>query len=67
MRDALPDGVRLKDLGEHRLKDLGRPERVFQLEGGGLRSDFPSLRSLDNPALRHNLPRRVTTFIGRER
>ena len=35
------------DLGEHRLKDLGQPERIFQVVHPGLERDFPQLRSLD--------------------
>ena len=62
--DALPPTVALQDLGEHRLKDLGRPERVFQLCHPALHSDFPPLRSLDN--FPNNLPQQVTSFIGRE-
>ncbi len=64
--DSLPTGVWLKDLGLHRLKDLGRPEHIFQLEADGLQADYPPLRSLDNPKLRHNLPAQVSAFIGRE-
>jgi predicted ATPase/class 3 adenylate cyclase/DNA-binding NarL/FixJ family response regulator len=59
----LPDGAELVDLGVHRLKDLGRPERVWQLVGPGLGSEFPPLRSID--AFRHNLPIQVTPLIGR--
>ncbi len=66
LRDSLPAGVCLVDLGPHRLKDLGRPEQIFQLEADGLPAAFPPLRSLDNPKLRHNLPAQVSTFIGRE-
>jgi YVTN family beta-propeller protein len=40
-------GIRLRDLGEQRLKDLDRPVRVYQLEADGLRTDFPPLRTLD--------------------
>jgi predicted ATPase/class 3 adenylate cyclase/DNA-binding CsgD family transcriptional regulator len=61
----LPGGIGLRDLGEHRLKDLGRAERVFQVTGPGLAERFGPLRSLDNPALRHNLPSQPTTFVGR--
>ncbi|MGH8104431.1 MAG: adenylate/guanylate cyclase domain-containing protein, partial [bacterium] len=46
VRDALPDGVALKDLGAHRLKDLLRPEHLYQLVHPDLPSDFPPLRSL---------------------
>jgi predicted ATPase len=66
VHDALPAGVTLRDLGLHRLKDLGRPERMFQLQADGLRADFPPLRSLDNPALPNNLPTQLSAFIGRE-
>src|SRR5437016_2992179 len=47
VRDALPPGVSLKDLGEQRLSDLVRPERAFQLTLPGVAADFPPLRSLD--------------------
>ena len=57
----------LKDLGVHRLKDLGRPERIFQLQAPGLQAEFPPLRSLGNPALLNNLPAQLSTFIGRDR
>ena len=66
VRDHLPDEAGLRDLGEHRLKDLGRSEQVFQLQHPSLPADFPPLRSLDNPALPNNLPQQVTSFIGRE-
>lgn len=65
--EALPAGVKLRDLGPHRLKDLGRPEQVFQLEAGFLPADFPPLTSLDNPDLPNNLPGQLSAFIGRER
>ncbi len=61
----LPDGIGLRDLGEQRLKDLGRAERVFQVTGPGLADGFGVLRSLDDPALRHNLPSQATSFVGR--
>jgi predicted ATPase/class 3 adenylate cyclase len=67
MRDGLPEGAALADLGVHRLKDLGRPERIFQLHGPGLPGGFPPLRSLGNPALPNNLPAQLSVFIGRER
>ena len=64
---SLPPGASLTDLGAHRLKDLGRPERIFQLEAAGLQAEFPPLRSLGNPALQNNLPAQLATFIGRDR
>ena len=55
----------LLDLGEHRLKDLARPERVFQVCHPDLESEFPPLRSL--AGLSTNLPIQVTPFVGRTR
>ena len=66
VRDQLPVGVRLRDLGTHRLRDLGRPEEVFQLDIEGLEVDFPPLRSLDNPDILNNLPEMVSSFVGRQ-
>jgi predicted ATPase/class 3 adenylate cyclase/DNA-binding CsgD family transcriptional regulator len=65
VRDWLPPGALLTDLGMHRLKDLGRPERIFQLHAESLQAEFPPVRSLGNPALRHNLPLQGTSFVGR--
>jgi predicted ATPase len=65
VRETLPDGVRLLDLGQHRLKDLTEPERVFQVVALDLASDFPPLASLD--ARPHNLPTHPTALLGRER
>ena len=67
VRDWLPPGVSLADLGVHRLKDLGRPERIFQLHAPGLQAGFPPLRSLGNPALPNNLPAQLSAFVGRGR
>lgn len=61
----LPPGVTLRDLGDHRLKDLAQPERIHQLVIDGAPGDFPPIRSLD--ATPNNLPTQLTTFIGRER
>ena len=65
VRDLLPAGVALMDLGEHHLRDLARPERVFQVCVPGLLVEFPPLRSLD--AFPGNLPSRATSFVGREK
>ncbi|HEY1656214.1 MAG TPA: adenylate/guanylate cyclase domain-containing protein, partial [Candidatus Tumulicola sp.] len=54
----------LRDLGEHRLKDLTRPERVYELSAPDLDSRFPPLRSLDERA--NDLPIQLTSFVGRE-
>ncbi|MFZ0173827.1 MAG: BTAD domain-containing putative transcriptional regulator [Acidimicrobiales bacterium] len=66
VRDALPEDCHLRDLGSHRLKDLGQPEQLFQLDADGLEVDFPPLRSLDNPALPNNLPAQPASFVGRD-
>jgi predicted ATPase/class 3 adenylate cyclase len=63
LRDALPDDVALIDLGEHRLPDLARPERIFQVVTEGLTREFPPLRALD--AVPGNLPGQLTSFVGR--
>jgi predicted ATPase/class 3 adenylate cyclase/DNA-binding CsgD family transcriptional regulator len=65
LADRLPSGIGLRDLGEQRLRDLGRAERVFQVTGPGLAEGFGVLRSLDDPELRHNLPSQATSFVGR--
>jgi predicted ATPase/class 3 adenylate cyclase/DNA-binding CsgD family transcriptional regulator len=62
--DRLPGGASLRDLGVHRLKDLGRPEHVWQLCHSDLQATFPPLASLD--VYRHNLPVQLTPLIGRE-
>lgn len=64
VRDRLPASMDLRDLGSHRLRDLDRPEQIFQLVVDGLPSDFPPLRSLSTR--RSNLPVQVTSFVGRE-
>ena len=61
--DRLPAGVSLRAMGVHRLKDLGRSERVWQLCHPQLACDFPELRSLDS--VPNNLPTQLTTFVGR--
>jgi predicted ATPase/class 3 adenylate cyclase len=63
VRDDLPEGCGLVDLGEHRLRDLARPLRIFQLTGPGLRREFPPLRTLE--AFAGNLPVQFSSFVGR--
>ncbi|HET7472008.1 MAG TPA: AAA family ATPase [Candidatus Limnocylindrales bacterium] len=63
--DGLPTGSVLRDLGSHRLRDLDRPEQVFQVVVADLPSEFAPLRSLSTR--RTNLPVQLTTFVGRER
>ncbi len=62
--DVLSDGAELRDLGLHRLKDLGRAERIWQLVHPELAPEFPPLRSLG--AMPTNLPAQVSSFVGRE-
>src|SRR5262245_1009194 len=65
VRDHLPPDVTLRGMGEHRLKDLTRPEQIFQIVTPDLPADFPPLRTVDS---RHtNLPAQPTALIGRER
>jgi predicted ATPase/class 3 adenylate cyclase len=60
-----PDEVSLRDLGEHVLKDLARPHRLFQVTAPDLPTIFPPLKSLN--VFPNNLPAQLTSFIGRER
>ncbi len=61
---SLLEGFDLVDLGEHRLKNIPRPQRLFQLCAEGLEKSFPPLRTLD--VAPGNLPLQSTSFIGRE-
>jgi predicted ATPase/class 3 adenylate cyclase len=61
---TLPADVTLRDLGEHRLKDL-RPQPLAQLVIAGLPAEFPPVRSLDLQP--NNLPTQLTSFVGREK
>ncbi len=65
LENNLPVGVTLRDLGAYQLKDLERRERLFQVVHADLRQQFPRPRTLDS--LPNNLPRQLTSFIGRER
>jgi predicted ATPase/class 3 adenylate cyclase len=65
--DELPDDVALRDLGEHRLKDLDRPEQLFQLVVGDLPAEFPPLASLARGSGGANgLPSAPNRTVGRE-
>jgi predicted ATPase/class 3 adenylate cyclase len=64
VRDTLPTHTELLDLGEKRLKDLLRPEHLYQLNISGLITTFPPLQTLDS--FPNNLPTQLTSFIGRE-
>ena len=64
LADLRSGDLALRDLGEHRLKDLLRAERIYQLTGPGLGRDFPSLRALDEHP--NNLPVARTTLVGRD-
>lgn len=62
---ALPEQVHFTDLGEHHLKDVLQRQRLFQLTAPDLPSNFPPLKT--QKIINHNLPVKLTTFIGRER
>jgi predicted ATPase/class 3 adenylate cyclase len=64
-RNALPEGVGLIDLGEHRLRGLNRPQHIFQVSHPDLAREFAPLQSLD--AFAGNVPLPTSSFIGRER
>ncbi|MEZ0240801.1 MAG: adenylate/guanylate cyclase domain-containing protein [Chloroflexota bacterium] len=61
---SLPDGVSLRSLGSHRLKDLRAPESLWQVVAEGLAPEFPALKSID--ARPNNLPTQLSSFVGRE-
>jgi len=64
VREALASDVGLQDLGEHQLKDLERPEHIWQLMHPELPADFPPLL-LENPG-NHNLQHQLSSLVGRE-
>ena len=64
VENDLPPGVSLRDLGEHRLKDLARAIAVSQLDIEGVPHRFPPLKTLDTHP--HNLPQQPTPLLGRE-
>ena len=63
-REAAPEEVTFDDLGDHRLKDLDRAERIYQLSHPALPSEFAALLTLD--ARPNNLPIQLTSFVGRD-
>jgi predicted ATPase/class 3 adenylate cyclase len=65
VRNGLPSLAELRDLGLHRLRDLARAEHIYQVVAQDLPDAFPALKSLE--VVPNNLPRQLTTFIGRER
>lgn len=65
VRDMLKDEGMLLELGEHRLRGLEHPERLFQIVHSDLPQEFPPLQTLD--AYQHNLPLPLSSFVGREK
>ncbi len=65
LQNALPSDVTLHDMGEHRLKDLRAPLRLYQVNATDLPQNFPAIKSLDTQP--NNLPAQLTSFIGREK
>jgi predicted ATPase/class 3 adenylate cyclase len=64
-RDLIDDRSAVRDLGEHRLKDLSAAQRLYQLQIDGLTQEFPALKTLRNRPT--NLPVQLTPLIGRDR
>ncbi len=64
-RDRLPENAELSEMGERHLKDVLRPEHLYQLTVPDLPSKFQPLNTLDS--FRHNLPIQLTSFVGREK
>ncbi len=65
VRDRLPENAGLIDMGERRLKDILRPEKIYQLNIPDLPNEFAALKTLDTQL--NNLPVQLTPFVGRER
>jgi predicted ATPase/class 3 adenylate cyclase len=61
---AVGEGISFRDLGEHRLRDLARSERIYQMDVDGLPVEFPPLRTPD--MVPNNLPTLATSFVGRD-
>ena len=62
-RAELPEGISMRDLGAHHLKDIPEPERLYQLTVAGLQEDFPPLRTLGTAT---SLPVPATPLLGRD-
>ena len=65
LEDDRPDGILFRSLGNHRLRNLDRPEHLYQASATGLEDRFPPPRSME--VLPNNLPVQTTSFVGRER
>lgn len=65
LREEFSDTTQLRDLGEHKFKDVPYPIRIFQAVTLGLQSEFPALHTLDTHP--NNLPTQLTSFVGREK
>jgi predicted ATPase/class 3 adenylate cyclase len=65
VRDDLPENLSLRNLGNHRLKDLVQSEQIYQVAAPGLPARFPPLQTLDHRST--NLPLQRTPLIGRDR
>jgi len=63
LKDHLPPSIELRDMGERRLKDILRPEHIYQVLAPDLPAEFPPLKTLD--AFHTNLPAPLTSFVGR--
>jgi predicted ATPase/class 3 adenylate cyclase len=65
LEDEKPEEIAFKSLGSHRLRNLDRPEHLFQVIAAGIEEAFPAPRSME--VLPNNLPVQTTSFVGRGR
>lgn len=66
VKEKLPDGIGLRDLGEHQLKDLRSPEHIFQLTAQGLIPEFPAIKSTGRPIVIRSPDQRLSVFVSLE-
>jgi len=64
VRDTLPAGIALRDLGEHQLKDLRLPEHIYQLTGQGLIPEFPAIKTTGQPVAIRSSDHRLQVYLS---
>jgi class 3 adenylate cyclase len=60
------EGLRVSDLGEHTLKDMDRPERLYQLEAPGLDTSFPAARTQRAPSIGDAFTEKIDAYVRRQ-
>ncbi len=65
VQNDLPAGISVKELGDFKLRDLEKTEKIYQLEINGLPQDFPPINSSSH--VKSNLPFNLISLIGREK